>query len=527
MISKVIIRNYKGIKSLDLDFNDLRTVLVGNNGVGKSTIIEALQLALGGDNKFELTMFSFNKSCWNVSDRQISNLPKIEIEVYFSRDIKNPDFRGKNNLLREELPGLRFTFEFDEAYEDLYAETTHKFIPCEYYHTTRHWFSGLTAKTMLLPFKLFVIDSSNSFFNSRPRQFLARLLEDDTDGFKPQILSCLAGMRDKFEKDDKVKSVNDILSQRAKKIKNELGISVDLISKNSYSSILAPMVDGIPFENAGLGEQCIVKTLLSLGNDDSGKPRILIIEEPETHLSHTMMYKLMRLLEEKVNNQAIITTHSSFVANRMELDNLVVLSKDVDGNVNSKNLQHTLKHKEYNYFFKSTDYATLRLILCEAAILVEGPTDEMICNYYMKQINRGMFHNGVELMAVGGVSFGHFVELAKDLKIKVAVVRDRDKKTRQYYETLYCGTIPVDNIRVFLDDNCTTLEPSFVAANKNRIQELSDTVRKEKNIEETSYSLIEFMTNHKTEWAFRLMKRDLQFEVPQYIKDAFDWIDGK
>lgn len=527
MISKVIIKNYKGLKSIELDFNDLRTVLVGNNGVGKSTIIEAIQLALGGDNKFELTMFSFHKSCWNVSDRQISNLPKIEIEVYFSSEINNPDFRGKNNFLREERPGLRFTYEFDEAYEYLYAETTHKFIPCEYYHITRHWFSGLVAKTMLLPFKLFVIDSSNSFFNSRPRQFLARLLEDDTDGFRPQMLSCLAGMRDKFEKDDKVKCVNNTLSKRAKKIKNELGVSIDLISKNSYSSILAPMVDGVPFENAGLGEQCIVKTLLSLGEDDSGKPRILIVEEPETHLSHTMMYSLMELLEEKVQNQIIITTHSSFVANRMELDNLVVLYKDNVGNVISQNLRQDLKDKEYNYFFKSTNYATLRLILCKAAILVEGPTDEIICNYYMRQVKRDMFHNGVELMAVGGVSFRHFVELAKDLKIKVAIVRDRDKESRQYYETLYGINDSTDNIRVFLDDNCTTLEPSFVEANKNKVQELSDAIRIKKQTGESQVSLISFMTANKTEWAFRLMRGTEQFDVPQYIKNAFDWIDGK
>ena len=73
MIKKILIRNYKGIKNLILDFNDFRTVLVGNNGIGKSTIIEALQLALGGENKVELTQFSFHKSCWIVKDRFTKN----------------------------------------------------------------------------------------------------------------------------------------------------------------------------------------------------------------------------------------------------------------------------------------------------------------------------------------------------------------------------------------------------------------------------------------------------------------------
>lgn len=146
MLKRIIIKNFKGIKSLDLEFNDIRTILVGNNGVGKSTIIEALRLALSGENSVELTLFSFHKSCWSVTDRAISNLPKIEIEVYFSDIVKGPDFRGKSNLLIEEHPGIRFTYEFDEAYEDLYSHTTHDYVPCEYYHTTRFWFSGQPAK---------------------------------------------------------------------------------------------------------------------------------------------------------------------------------------------------------------------------------------------------------------------------------------------------------------------------------------------------------------------------------------------
>lgn len=527
MIKKVLIKNYKGIKSLAIDFNDFRTILVGNNGVGKSTIVEALQLALGGENRIELSLFSFHRSCWDITDKRTSNLPKIEIEVYFSDEVDLPDFRGKNNLLAEEQSGLRFTYEFDEAYEELYDKTTHNYIPCEYYTTTRHWFSGQVAKTRLLPFKLFIIDSSNQFFNSKPRQFLSRLLEDDTDDFKPKMLSCLAGMRDIFEKDNKIKGLNDELSTRASRIKKNLGVSIDLVSKNSYCAILAPIVDGIPFENAGLGEQCIVKTLLSLGNSEEDKPRVLIIEEPETHLSHTMMYQLMKLIEERVDTQVIITTHSSFVANKMDLDNLVVLTKEGDGIINSKNLQNGLKDKEYKYFFKSTDFATLRLILCKAAILVEGPTDEMICTYYMRQTQRELFHNGIELMTVGGVSFGHFVELAKDLNIRVAVIRDKDTYNLDYYKRLYLGDSNLNNISIFIDNQCTTIEPAFVAANKEKLQLLGETVRTKRIENETIDSLTKFMTNHKTEWAYRILKSTQQFEVPQYIKDAFDWIDGK
>lgn len=529
MINSIIIRNYKGIKDLTLSFNGPTTVIVGNNGAGKSTIIEALQLALG-DNEFktDINQFSFHKSCWDVIDKRISNLPKIEIEVYFSTEIDTPDFRGKNNLLTKEYSGVRFSFEFDEAYEETYThESTHNFIPCEYYHIVRTWFSGLPYKRKLLPFRLFVIDSSNTFFNSRPRQFMSRLLEDDTDDFKAQMLSCLAGMRATFEENDNVKSLNNILTDRAQEIKKGLSISIDLTSKNSYSSILAPFVDGVPFENAGLGEQCIVKTLLSLGTPEDKKPRVLFIEEPETHLSHTMMYHLMNLLNKHDNAQLVITTHSSFVANRMDLSNIAVLHKEDSGYVKSKRLVVDLEKGDYKYFFKSTNYATLRIILCKAAILVEGPTDEMVCNYYMKRLGHNVFHKGIELMAVDGVSFKHFIALAMDLNIRVAIIRDRDKGTQSDYEHLYFGDKSHENMRIFIDQNQPSIEQSFVSINETNLQKLSDTVRFNKIPEDTPENLIKFMIGNKTEWAYRLLEGDAILDVPQHIKDAFDWLYGK
>ena len=61
MIKRVIIENFKGIKHTDITFSQ-KNVIVGNNGVGKSTILEAISLALGqGNYGFELTPYLFHK----------------------------------------------------------------------------------------------------------------------------------------------------------------------------------------------------------------------------------------------------------------------------------------------------------------------------------------------------------------------------------------------------------------------------------------------------------------------------------
>ena len=47
-ISKVTIRNFKGIERLELQFDKGANIIIGDNGVGKTSVMEALALSFGG-----------------------------------------------------------------------------------------------------------------------------------------------------------------------------------------------------------------------------------------------------------------------------------------------------------------------------------------------------------------------------------------------------------------------------------------------------------------------------------------------
>lgn len=49
-IQKVIIKNFKLIKDLDQDFQGKSLFIIGDNGIGKSTFLQAIQIALGSKN---------------------------------------------------------------------------------------------------------------------------------------------------------------------------------------------------------------------------------------------------------------------------------------------------------------------------------------------------------------------------------------------------------------------------------------------------------------------------------------------
>ena len=97
-------------------------------------------------------------------------------------------------------------------------------------------------------------------------------------------------------------------------------LTVDLTTKTAWNTILCPVLKEIPFSQIGLGDQCIVNTLLSLdsSNKIERKEKLLIVEEPESHLSHTKMYELLNCLG-NFEGQMFITTHSSYVANKLSL----------------------------------------------------------------------------------------------------------------------------------------------------------------------------------------------------------------
>lgn len=185
---------------------------------------------------------------------------------------------------------------------------------------------------------------------------------------------------------------------------------------------MVTLLDEIPFHYVGKGEQCIVKTELALAKKTSKNASIILIEEPENHLSHTRLNKLIKSISEKyAEKQILISTYNSFVANKLGLENVLLLD-------NSRLIRFSeLTPETYRFFKKIAGYDTLRMILCKKAILCEGDSDELVIQKAYMQINDGKLpiEDGIEVISVG-TSFLRFLEIADCLKKRVAVVTDND-----------------------------------------------------------------------------------------------------
>lgn len=528
MIERIIINNYKGIKHANICFNEKRNIIVGDNGVGKSTVIEAMCMALGYLPKnFELSQYHFHSSCWDnyIETREF---PIIEIELYFQKDDNYAEFTGKNNTLHTEALGVRLKFEFDNDRRK-YIKQEDQYIPCEFYKKTWTWFSDDPVKQFLLPFSAQIIDSSTSFFNSRTNQFITRLINSNLTIDESQTLKYrFREMKSNFDAIEEVSSINKKLTKHIEQSINKgLSVSVELSSRVAWESVFGSFLDNIPLSQIGLGDLCIVKTLISLLHNEADKQKIIIIEEPETHLSHTKMYELLSLIEQKFNGQLFITTHNSYVANRLNLSNLIVFNKNESELSATPIKKDSEELKEaFGFFSKMTDYHTLRLALCKCAILVEGPTDEMIVDYAFKKRGENHLANRIEVISVGGTKFKNYVTLAVLFNKKTAIVTDRDKHDQDEIKSLY-ERHGINYIQAFTPDSDLdySIEPTFVHANSGMLEQLTTIVHRGTNKPTTELELISFMENNKSEWAYRLLESDdSTFSVPQYIENAINWI---
>jgi len=83
-VSRLTLKNFRGIKEAALDF-DGHTLLVGGNNVGKSTICEALELALGPDRQSRFPVVEeydfYNAAYLDENEEHI----EIRIEVLLTK----------------------------------------------------------------------------------------------------------------------------------------------------------------------------------------------------------------------------------------------------------------------------------------------------------------------------------------------------------------------------------------------------------------------------------------------------------
>ena len=115
-IERVVIENYRCLKKADVTFNKNMNVIVGSNECGKSTLLEAIHLALTGQLNGRPLTIEVHPYLFNVDlvleyfgkrkQGQTPEPPRILIELYLANDPSLAKLKGNNNKLGLDQPGI-------------------------------------------------------------------------------------------------------------------------------------------------------------------------------------------------------------------------------------------------------------------------------------------------------------------------------------------------------------------------------------------------------------------------------------
>lgn len=475
MITGLFLRHYKVYQGVCFtpvcsDYRNKYSVYIGNNGVGKSSILESL-------NTF------FNNSYWNISKNskksQAFIAPVFLIckqtfmnEIYEDETLLdyvefisdyfwNVTSEANSNMLSEEF--TRF-FKYRDYLKEQYNEDDYYFfiLGIEYENKSKPNFITFNADLVSkLPNELksfdldSLVDVIRNYYsyvyipiNTAPSDILRIESREIQELMNSDILNQIDSILNdkKFESgrrnisvidylnhslDDYIDSINDVIKKIDDdyEFKVEGGYKKNLTSNDvrkkileAYFSIRTLKKDRKEIDDLSSGEQRIaiidIATAFLTYSSNTNKRVIFAIDEPENSLHISKSFSQFERLEDlSIKHQIILTTHwygSLPIANK---GNLHYLEKDLKIKINTYDFSSYFENRKklpQDIMIKSYFELTSSMLSSMRAdktnwIICEGSDDKMYLEYYLRDIKN------LKIFNVGGC--GNVIKLYKYLYV--------------------------------------------------------------------------------------------------------------
>jgi AAA15 family ATPase/GTPase len=140
-IAKIKLINYKRFKNYTIKPSPRINILVGDNEIGKSSVLEAIDLVASGSNH-KAESIGIDRllnidvvTAFNTGTRTYENLPKMIIELYLDGDFDHT-MNGKNNTSGVLCDGIRLVCEPNPDFQNEITESMREqedYFPYDYY----------------------------------------------------------------------------------------------------------------------------------------------------------------------------------------------------------------------------------------------------------------------------------------------------------------------------------------------------------------------------------------------------------
>lgn len=445
-IKRITIKNFRSFKkSTAIDFEENYTTLVGKNGVGKTCILEAINLAtsfsfvenkiqpddFNNDNEDIEIVAEFDKFFFvNIPDGwQTKRLPSKTIKFIAKHREKATPGKAFSSIFTADHYVIPYEFvdrnDLDvENYENIPKSVIKQDNKFKFKRENNN---EVEVNTQMLIVRNNLDNFPNIFYFSKERD------KDLKPGYFTTFQRILDELNWRFFKDYKTSERNDYV----KKWEDIYSFIINKVKDPKQSKIINPLKDKIkdflgekfknfeislfnlrqPFDDAffslrendkiitlsrmASGELMVIAYfLLKLTSELSKEEIIFLIDNPELHLHPQLQYKLFNEIKSS-QFQHILATHSDIFIDlenwktikRLNNDEIYpnneLLEKKYGNNVN---LEKTLREHLNDIKTFCQDKTIFRredneILFCEKCLLLEGPNDKYGLLALAKKLN--------------------------------------------------------------------------------------------------------------------------------------------